>query len=1069
METFEQNFLNIYQKMSEVCEKQQKIDSEKTRLKDGYLEKIQQINEKYEMELCEYNESEKKILAFIEIAKANCLGSVAQDMIHLQPVDTGKLSKLAVKIDNSLRIDPFANELFAMALGQLQFLKREINIRKNWFGDEKEKIKRDYEICEKQCKESENQLINEILDYLWTEEFQTCVEKMLEDTGKSNLVTIGSVCIKMNLPSKIARELSNIMQGVYDWTEQMFRIPVNFKLGKGMGLIVSYQNENEPLLQKGIQSLLLNFIEKMDSAYNPIFFVDPVRFSSSALGVLQNLTIGEEPIIDRIPLSIDECQKKLTTLINNINEEEKRKIECEGHKEKKRLLIFHEFPFGYDAHMIKQIQQLYMNAEHYNIFVIIIHNQSARGSFIDELLLMMKQQGIIIQSNSNNFFIESLKGKQMFRWNILAEEDMALKVKNYVVNKKATNKSNEYEERIGYNVQFYEKGMRQLTHIPYGIDERGNIQELDFENSNFATFICGAARSGKSTLLHTLITGIIKNNHPDDVEIWLIDFKMTEFSRYTKHIPPHVRYIILDESPELVYDIIDRLTEIMNKRQNAFKGKWQKLGDVPAEKYMPTLLVIIDEFSIMSQIIANSLATEKENYSEKLQNLLAKGAALGFRFIFSSQGFTSGTRGLSDFSKKQIQQRIAMKTEYNEIRETLDLRSASDEDKRLMEQLQVHYALVKERRDGEENRLKNAKVMFISDYSKQEQMIDFLNKNLLHTENSYDNKDMLGYIDKKTLVIDGNEYVSFKEKINEFRDCIKKRREVDCEDGMFLFLGTPRKMVSIYPIQILEAYLENILVISSDTEKMATMSLVMSINESLMLQNREIEVWTSPRNKVYRQMITKAGYKISEIKKDLEEICKEVKRIKENILNQKEEEKYIVLLGTESLFMDMKFQNEIYMASPKKKKAGLDLLTQITMLEQGEKMKEEEAFDEVDDSANTIYDARNDFSFILQQGSRMGYHFIVIFSSIEELNQCKLNISHFRHKIMFRNPKNDAAIVMGSANSSAIAELESHSFRYTDGLEAVSFRPYLHDGMTLDGWSANQGEKKNLSQEEYLM
>ena len=76
METFEQNFLNIYQKMSEVCEKQQKIDSEKTRLKDGYLEKIQQINEKYEMELCEYNESEKKILAFIEIAKANCLGNI---------------------------------------------------------------------------------------------------------------------------------------------------------------------------------------------------------------------------------------------------------------------------------------------------------------------------------------------------------------------------------------------------------------------------------------------------------------------------------------------------------------------------------------------------------------------------------------------------------------------------------------------------------------------------------------------------------------------------------------------------------------------------------------------------------------------------------------------------------------------------------------------------------------------------------------------------------------------------------------------------------------------------------
>ena len=1068
METFEQNFLNIYQKPSEVCEKQQKIDSEKTRLKDGYLEKIQQINEKYEMELCEYNESEKKILAFIEIAKANCLGSVAQDMIHLQPVDTGKLSKLAVKIDNSLRIDPFANELFAMALGQLQFLKREINIRKNWFGDEKEKIKRDYEICEKQCKESENQLINEILDYLWTEEFQTCVEKMLEDTGKSNLVTIGSVCIKMNLPSKIARELSNIMQGVYDWTEQMFRIPVNFKLGKGMGLIVSYQNENEPLLQKGIQSLLLNFIEKMDSAYNPIFFVDPVRFSSSALGVLQNLTIGEEPIIDRIPLSIDECQKKLTTLINNINEEEKRKIECEGHKEKKRLLIFHEFPFGYDAHMIKQIQQLYMNAEHYNIFVIIIHNQSARGSFIDELLLMMKQQGIIIQSDSNNFFIESLKGKQMFRWNILAEEDMALKVKNYVVNKKVTNKSNEYEERIGYKIKPCKKGIRQLTRIPYGIDEEGNILELDFENSNFATFICGAARSGKSTLLHTLITGIIENNHPDDVEIWLVDFKMTEFSRYIKHLPPHVRYIILDESPELVYDIIDRLTEIMNKRQIAFKGRWQKLNDIPAERYMPALLVIIDEFSIMSQIVANSVTMSKENYSEKLQNLLAKGAALGLHFIFSSQGFTSGTRGLSDFSKKQIQQRIAMKTEYSEIRETLDLRSISDEDKSMMEQLQAHYTLVREVGNEERGYLKLAKVIFISDYSKQEQMIDALNE-LLHTEERYDCNDTFGYIDKKTLIVDGNEYISFDKKIGEFKKYIQKQRETIDADNIFLLLGAPRKMMPIYPIELQNAYLENILIISTDAEEMATMSIIMSINESLALQNRKSEIWASSRNKIYRQLIGKNGYKESKIVENLGEICGEITRIKENIFKQREEEKYIILLGTESLFMDMEFQNDIYKDTPKKESNKPDLLTQMAMIQRGETVEEKGNFSYIENTtANTIYDARNDFKFILQQGSRLGYHFIIIFNSVEALNQCNLNITAFKHKIMFRHPKNDAAVVMRNVNPSTVAELEMHSFRYTDGLETVSFRPYLHKGIIFDGWSVEQVDKKDIY-EEYLM
>lgn len=55
-------------------------------------------------------------------------------------------------------------------------------------------------------------------------------------------------------------------------------------------------------------------------------------------------------------------------------------------------------------------------------------------------------------------------------------------------------------------------------------------------------------------------------------------------------------------------------------------------------------LVMIDEFSIMSQIIADSVKYGKEDYSLKLQALLAEGAALGMHFIFSNQGFTSGSR-----------------------------------------------------------------------------------------------------------------------------------------------------------------------------------------------------------------------------------------------------------------------------------------------------------------------------------------------------------------------------------------------------------------------------------------
>ncbi len=41
---------------------------------------------------------------------------------------------------------------------------------------------------------------------------------------------------------------------------------------------------------------------------------------------------------------------------------------------------------------------------------------------------------------------------------------------------------------------------------------------------------------------------------------------------------------------------------------------------------------------------------------------------------------------------------------------------------------------------------------------------------------------------------------------------------------------------------------------------------------------------------------------------------------------------------------------------------------------------------------------------------------------------------------------------MGSGGAAAVSELSGHSFRYTNGVESVTFRPYLHEGLSWDGW-----------------
>ena len=136
---------------------------------------------------------------------------------------------------------------------------------------------------------------------------------------------------------------------------------------------------------------------------------------------------------------------------------------------------------------------------------------------------------------------------------------------------------NKYFSRYSMKTPTKSSGKRRPISIPFAIDEDDNVISCSFE--------MGAAGSGKSTLLHTIISGLIMNYHPDEVELWLMDFKMLEFKRYVDHRPPHVKYILLEKSEDLVFDIIDHLTE------RGYKGR--TVGFIENGSWAPTAAKIM--------------------------------------------------------------------------------------------------------------------------------------------------------------------------------------------------------------------------------------------------------------------------------------------------------------------------------------------------------------------------------------------------------------------------------------------------------------------------------------------
>lgn len=215
----------------------------------------------------------------------------------------------------------------------------------------------------------------------------------------------------------------------------------------------------------------------------------------------------------------------------------------------------------------------------------------------------------------------------------------------------------------------------EALRIPFALGDNGELQYFEIGGAAAThALISGKTGSGKSVALHTLIMQIICNYHPDDVEIWAIDYKAVEFDWYIKHRAPHFKVIARESSDEFSYSLLDLIYEEYEKRQKRFLqegvsgiGQYRrKMGP----RSMPRIVVFIDEFQIMTQAVQSY--TGEKDYRKVLENLLRLTRAMGISFVFCSQTVASGLGGLTDAARDQIACRLCLQQQsVEEIRETL--------------------------------------------------------------------------------------------------------------------------------------------------------------------------------------------------------------------------------------------------------------------------------------------------------------------------------------------------------------------------------------------------------------
>ncbi len=234
-----------------------------------------------------------------------------------------------------------------------------------------------------------------------------------------------------------------------------------------------------------------------------------------------------------------------------------------------------------------------------------------------------------------------------------------------------------YENHSELHSDFFTMDSTSALRIPFAIDKFNRVQYFEIGgNAPSHALIAGSTGSGKSSLLHTLIMQTMHHYHPDDVEIWAIDYKAVEFNFYIQNPTPHFRVIAHDTTTEFSLSLIDLLYKEYENRQQRFLETNVKDIEAYRRKFgkhsMPRILVVIDEFQLMTQAVMEY--NGYKDYRTELENLLRLTRAMGISFVFSSQTIASGLAGLSSAARDQIGCRLCLKHEDdNEIRETLTL------------------------------------------------------------------------------------------------------------------------------------------------------------------------------------------------------------------------------------------------------------------------------------------------------------------------------------------------------------------------------------------------------------
>ncbi len=179
--------------------------------------------------------------------------------------------------------------------------------------------------------------------------------------------------------------------------------------------------------------------------------------------------------------------------------------------------------------------------------------------------------------------------------------------------------------------------------IGYTSDKKPFSFRMDVNLQHYHAFVIGATGSGKSRFLHNIILSLITAYKPEDLKLYLMDFKGVEFNCYRE--VKHVRALLADRADErITYEVIRDLKREMEGRQRLLAAAdASDVDEYNTRNYgerIPQIILIADECQTLFAERVKNPGLQYEML-DTLALIAQEGRAYGVHLLLATQSLAN--------------------------------------------------------------------------------------------------------------------------------------------------------------------------------------------------------------------------------------------------------------------------------------------------------------------------------------------------------------------------------------------------------------------------------------------